>query len=103
MFATTRDKIFACGKEVFGKGITSFIENLIGGTLSSLGIVSGGIAVFIDSVTKNKYTSSELKLRAATEKKPAYDVVEGINLKRSSYGEQWFMVYWVHWGILIVV
>ena len=80
LFATTRDEISAGGKEGFGKGVTSFIENVVGGTFSSIGKVSGGLAGLIDSAATNKYTSSALKPRAATAKKPASNVVEGFTL-----------------------
>ena len=60
------DEIAVGGKDGVGKGVTSLLQNVVGGTFFSLGKISGGVADTIDSITTNDMTSNHLKPKSAS-------------------------------------
>lgn len=72
--------MLAGGKDGVGKGVTSFVQNVVGGTFFAFGKASGGIADTLDSVTTNEMTSNHLKPKSASEERPEHagdGVVQG--------------------------
>jgi len=61
LFVKTRAEVAAGGKDGVGKGVTSLIQNVVGGTAFTVGKASGGIADLIDAITTNETTSKHLK------------------------------------------
>jgi len=66
LFKITRNEIAAGGKDGVGKGVTSLVQNVAGGTFFAAGKVAGGWADTVDSVTKSEMTSNHLKPKSAS-------------------------------------
>lgn len=60
------DEIAAGGKDGVGKGVTSLVENVVGGTCFFFGKLTGGIANTIDAVNTNATSSDHLKPKPAS-------------------------------------
>ncbi|KAL7543622.1 LOW QUALITY PROTEIN: hypothetical protein ACHAXR_013206 [Thalassiosira sp. AJA248-18] len=79
LFTKTRDEIAAGGKDGVGKGVTSLVKNVVGGTFFALGKVTGGVADTVDSVTTNDMTSNHLKPKsAASDGNNPDNVIDGV-------------------------
>jgi len=74
----SRDEFLSGGKDGVGKGATSFLQNVIGGTFFAVGKVAGGVADTIDSVTSNEMTSNHLKPKSLANADKPEHVVDGV-------------------------
>lgn len=73
------DEIAVGGQDGFGKGVTSLVTNVVGGTLFAFGKVTGGVADTLDSITTNDMTSNHLKPKSASsDGKHPDNAIEGV-------------------------
>ncbi|KAL7554677.1 hypothetical protein ACHAWF_018946 [Thalassiosira exigua] len=79
LFTMTKDEVGSGGKDGIGKGVSSLLQNVVGGTFFAFGKVTGGVADTIDSVLTNDMTSNHLKPKSASsDGRPPDNAVEGV-------------------------
>jgi len=66
LFIKTRDELVVGGQDGVGKGVSSLVQNVVGGTLFAIGKATGGVADTIDSMFTNDATSNHLKPKKAS-------------------------------------
>ena len=60
------EEIAAGGKDGVGKGVSSLMQNVVGGTFFAVGRVTGSLADTITAVTTTNLTSDKLKPKSAS-------------------------------------
>jgi len=66
LFVKTAEEIAAGGKDGVGKGVSSLVQNVVGGTFFAAGRVTGSLADTITAVTTTDLSSEKLKPKSAS-------------------------------------
>lgn len=73
------DEIAAGGKDGVGKGVSSLFQNVVGGTFTFWGKLTGGVADTLDAITTSEMTSNHLKPKSASsDGRPPENAVDGV-------------------------
>jgi len=75
--ATTKEEIEQHGKEGVGKGVSSFLTNVFGGTSFFVGKISGSLADLLSSVATNEFSSDAYMPKSAISNKPPAHAIDG--------------------------
>jgi hypothetical protein len=84
----TRDEVRSGGEGGFGRGVASFSENAVGGTFFAIGKVAKSVAITVDALVTNEFTSRHLKPRELDARKRPKHAISGIILGTKFFGRE---------------